>query len=46
MHVVLSIKCGIQRSSFPCREEVLGELTDFHRKVASVLEIVRIEEEI
>jgi len=46
MHVISSIWCGIQRSLFPYLEEVLGDLTDFHRKVVSTLEIVRIEEEL
>ena len=37
---------GIQRHLFPFLEEELGTLTEFHRKVAATLEMVRIEAEI
>jgi len=44
MHVISSIWYGIQRHLFPFLEEELGPLTEFHRKVAATLEMVRIEE--
>ncbi len=44
MHTISSVWCGIQRHLFPFLEEVLGPLTAYHRKVASTLEVVRIEE--
>ena len=44
MHVISSIWYGIQRHLFPFLEEELGPLTEFHRKAAATLEIVRIEE--
>ncbi len=44
MHIISSIWYGIQRHLFPFLEEDLGPLTEFHRKVAATLEIVRIEE--
>lgn len=44
MHIISSIWDGIQRSLFPFLEEELGPLTEFHRKVAAILEVVRIED--
>ena len=44
MHIISDIWCGIQRHLFPFLEEELGPLTEFHRKVAATLEMVRIEE--
>jgi len=35
---------GIQRHLFPFLEEELGPLNDFHRKLAAILEMVRIED--
>lgn len=36
----------IQRSLFPRIEDGLGPLTDDHRKIVVILEIVRIEDQI
>jgi hypothetical protein len=44
MHAISSMWSGIQSSLFPYLEEVLGPLTEFHRKIAATLEVVRIEE--
>ena len=44
MHKISSIWNVIQSSLFPFLEEELGELTEFHYKVAAILEVVRIEE--
>ena len=44
MHKISSIWNVIQSSLFPFLEEELGELTEFHFKVAAILEVVRIEE--
>ena len=44
MHIISSIWCGIQSSLFPFLEEKLGPLTEFHRKLAATLEVVRVEE--
>ena len=40
----LALWCGIQRQLFPFLEEELGPLTPFHRRVAAIFEMVRIEE--
>ncbi len=44
MHVISSMWLGIQRHLFPVLEEELGPLTEFHRKLAAILEVVRIED--
>ena len=44
MHIISDIWFGIQRHLFPFLEEELGPLTEFHRKAAATLEMVRIEE--
>ena len=44
MHLISSLWYGIQRHLFPYLEEELGPLTEFHRKAAATLEMVRIEE--
>lgn len=44
MHVISDIWFGIQRHLFPLLDEELGPLTEFHRKVAGILEVVRIED--
>lgn len=44
MHTISSIWCGIQRSLFPFLEEELGQLTEYHMKLAAILEVVRIED--
>lgn len=44
MHAISSIWSGIQRSLFPFLEEELGFLTEYHRDVAVILEVVRIED--
>jgi len=44
MHKISSIWSVIQSDLFPFLEEELGELTGYHRKVAAILEVVRIEE--
>ena len=44
MHIISSLWCGIQSSLFPFWEEKLGPLTEFHRKLAATLEVVRVEE--
>ena len=46
MHIISSVWSGIQRHLFPVLEEELGPLTPFHRKLAAILEMVRIEAEI
>ena len=43
MHIISDIWFGIQRHLFPILEEELGPLTEFHRKVAGTLEMVRVE---
>jgi len=43
MHIISDIWNGIQRHLFPFLEEELGPLTEYHRKVVSTLEMVRIE---
>jgi len=43
MRIISDIWFGIQRHLFPFLEEELGPLTEFHRKVAATLEVVRIE---
>ena len=44
IHVISSMWLGIQRHLFPVLEEELGPLTEFHRKLAAILEVVRIED--
>ncbi len=44
MHIISSIWDGIQRNLFPLLEEELGPLIEFHKKVARILEVVRIED--
>ena len=44
MHIISSLWCGIQSSLFPFLEEKLGPLTEFHRKLAATLEVVRVED--
>ena len=44
MHVISDIWNGIQRHLFPFLEEELGPLTEFHRKLVGILEVVRIED--
>lgn len=44
MYIISSIWDGIQRSLFPFLEEELGPLTEYHRKVTAILEVVRIED--
>jgi hypothetical protein len=46
MYTISDIWSGIQSNLFPFLEEELGMLTEFHRKVAATLEMVRIEEKI
>jgi hypothetical protein len=46
MSIISSIWYGIQKHLFPILEEEFGALTEFHQKVAAILEVVRIEEEI
>lgn len=46
MSIISSILNGIQKHLFPILEEEFGELTEFHKKVATILEVVRIEEKI
>ena len=44
MDIISSFLSGIQRHLFPVLEEEMGPLTAFHRKVATTLEMVRIEQ--
>jgi len=44
MHIISTIWYGIQSSLFPFLEEELGPLTEFHRKLAATLEVVRVED--
>ena len=44
MHIISTIWYGIQSSLFPFLEEELGPLTEFHRKLAAILEVVRVED--
>ena len=46
MSLLSSIWSGIQRSLFPFLEEELGPLTEKQRKLASTLELVRVEDSI
>ena len=46
MHIISDMWHGIQRHLFPIFEEELGPLTEFHKKVAATLEMIRIEERI
>lgn len=46
MHIISSIWCTIQSSLFPFLEEELGPLDVMHRKLAAILEVVRIEDSI
>ena len=46
MSIISSIWNGIQKHLFPIMEEEFGEHTEYHREVAAILEVVRIEEEI
>jgi hypothetical protein len=43
VHTISSFLFGIQRHLFPVLEEEWGPLTEFHRKVTAILEMVRIE---
>jgi len=44
MQTISSIWDRIQRSLFPFLEEELGPLTEYHKKLAAILEVVRIED--
>ena len=46
MNIISSIWNGIQKHLFPILEEEFGALTEFHKKIATTLEVARIEEEI
>ena len=46
MHIISEIWSGIQRHLFPVLEEELGPLTEFHREVIAILEMVSIENNI
>jgi hypothetical protein len=43
MRTISSFLSGIQRTLFPVLEEEWGELTEYHQKVITTLELVRIE---
>jgi len=44
MHIISSMWDGIQRTLFPFLQEELGYLTENHRKLAGILEVIRIED--
>jgi hypothetical protein len=46
MNIISSILNGIQKHLFPILEEEFGELSEFHKRVVTILEMVRIEYQI